>query len=174
VILRNIDSPCETGEQFTHVYNQYFSLVMRYIRTQHGTVHPEAEDIAQDIFSIIWRRRDRLLKLGPLEKYLYVMVRNRLLNEQRKAKRHRIWRQRQPGLRYTPAFELSGPRAERLWQAAVEALPASAQTAHLLRHQAGLKVHRVAKILGISQAGASRQIQEAERRIRGFLEARLM
>src|ERR1700722_10327720 len=94
---------------FTSMYTRYFPRVMEYIRIQHKKLHPEAEDIAQDIFLIIWRRRDRLLQIGPLDNYFFVMVKNRLLNDQKKSICRQQFRRQlpaDPSHAYAPQQEL--------------------------------------------------------------------
>ena len=166
------------NDHFAVLYTQHFPQVLQYIRFHNGTAHPEAEDIAQDIFLILWRRRDKLEEIGPLENYLFIMVKNRLINERKKAAvRERIWRQiKEESSKYTyaPRQELFCRKAERWLRAAIDSLPLSARTAYILRELHGLKVHKIARTMGISQAGASRKLQEAEKQIRLFIASQII
>jgi RNA polymerase sigma factor (sigma-70 family) len=163
---------------FTGLYKRYFPVVQQYIRIHSGTAHPEAEDIAQDIFLILWRRRDTLIRMSPLENYLFVMVRNRLLNETKKrSNRGRIWKEiaEAPVLFANVPYQHIDPRkAERWLQAAVDRLPPEPRATFVLRERHGLKVHEVASLMGLSPTGASRHLQQAEILIRSFLTRQLL
>jgi RNA polymerase sigma-70 factor (ECF subfamily) len=172
--------PPNEGDDFSILYKQYFPQVMQYIQFQNGTAHPEAEDIAQDIFLILWRRREKLFKIPPLELkyYLFVMVKNRLINESEKAiTRRRIWNQigeEPPKYAYTAHHELNDRRAERWLHSAIATLPPKRRTAYVLREQHGLKVHEIVALMGISQSGAFFLLQKAERQIRSFLARQII
>jgi RNA polymerase sigma factor (sigma-70 family) len=163
----------EDDVNFTALYRRYFPLVMQFVGIHSGPAHPDAEDIAQDIFLSVWRQRDRLLKIDPLEYYLFIMVKNRIINDTKKAgTRQRIRRQilQEPGgYAYGPHHEISSRKTERWWLAAIELLPPKPRTAYLLRELHGLKVYEIAALMGTSQAGTSRKLQEAEKRIKSFL-----
>lgn len=168
----------EEDVNFTTLYKRYFPLVMQFVSMQSGSTHPEAEDIAQDIFLVLWRQRDRLLKIDPLEYYLFIMVKNRIINDTKKAgTRRRIRRQipQQPAeYAYAPHHEIYSRKTERWWQAAIELLPPKPRTAYLLRELQGLKVYQIAALMGTSQAGTTRKLQEAEKSIRSFLARQIL
>jgi len=167
-------------DRFSILYKRLFPEIMNFIHLQSGKAHQEAKDIAQDIFLILWRRRDELLKIpaSELKFYLFVMVKNRLINEGKKTIiRRRIWRQigQEPSTHaYTAHHELYDRRAEWWLNAAIEALPPKRQTAYLLREHYGLKVYEIVSRMGISQSGACFLLQKARRQIRSFLDCQII
>ena len=168
----------EEDAKFTTLYKRYFPLVMQFVSIHSGPAHPNAEDIAQDIFLTIWRQRERLLKIDPLEYYLFIMVKNRVINDTKKAStRRRIRRQipKEPAeYAYAPHNEICTRNSERWWQAAIALLPPKPKTAYLLRELRGLKVYEIAKLMNTSQAGTSRKLQEAEQIIKSFLARQIL
>ena len=175
---QNLALPREENVEFTSLYKRYFPLVLEYIRVQSGTSRPDEQDIAQDIFLTIWRRRHRLLRIVPLENYLFIMVKNRLINEHKKrVVRRGFWK-----LEEAKAFdnfsvchqEIDPRKAERWLQAAVDALAPKPRTAYILRERHGLKVYEIAALMSISQAGTSRKLQEAEKNIKSFIACQMI
>jgi RNA polymerase sigma factor (sigma-70 family) len=167
-------------DHFKILYKQHFAEVMNFIHLQSGMAHPEAEDIAQDIFLILWRRREKLFKIPPseLKYYLFVMVKSRLINEAKKTVTRRRYlkqiEEERPTYAYTAHHELYDRRAERWLIAAIGALSPKRQTAYLLREQHGLKVYEIVSRMGISQSGACFLLQKAKRQIRSFLARQIM
>ena len=167
-------------DHFTTLYKQHFAEVMTFIHLQSGMAHPEAEDIAQDIFLILWQRREKLLKIPPseLKYYLFVMVKNRLINERKKAStRNRARKQieAEPSQHaYTSHHELYDRRTKRWLHSAISTMPPRPRTAYLLREQHGLKVKDIVALLGKPQSSTSRLLQEAEKHIHSFMARQIM
>jgi RNA polymerase sigma-70 factor (ECF subfamily) len=64
---------------FAEIYNRYKShlLLHAYRMLQDGE---EAKDLVQELFAIIWAKREELKISGSLDAYLYGAIKNRILN----------------------------------------------------------------------------------------------
>jgi RNA polymerase sigma factor (sigma-70 family) len=163
---------------FTSLYKRYFPLVLEYIRVQNGTSRPDEQDIAQDIFLTIWHRRQWLLRIVPLEYYLFIMVKNRLINEHKKRVVRRGFWKLEEAKTFDPfgaCYQDFDPRKTERWlHAAIDALPPQPRTAYMLRERQGSKVYEIAALMRTSQAGVSRKLQEAERNIKAYLSRQML
>ncbi|WP_316817659.1 RNA polymerase sigma-70 factor [Pedobacter nyackensis] len=64
---------------YTEVYNRYFDVL--YMHTRHKLTEPDdAKDVIQEAFTQLWNKRDGLMAINNLKAYLYVSVRNGILN----------------------------------------------------------------------------------------------
>lgn len=73
---------------FEKMHLRLKGAIERYVFYLTGKKH-ETEDIAQEIFIKLWNDWGRLaeMKMDELEDFIYVMVRNYIINEQRKSRR---------------------------------------------------------------------------------------
>ena len=66
-------------DAFKEIYDRYFDVVfihaMKRLRDKE-----EAQDVVQDVFSILWSRRHDITLTDSLPAYLFTAVRNRILN----------------------------------------------------------------------------------------------
>lgn len=70
---------CGDEASYTEIYNRYkgvlYSHAYKKLKNQH-----EADDILQDIFTNLWIKRDTFDSQNNLAGYLYVSLRNKILN----------------------------------------------------------------------------------------------
>jgi len=71
----------KSGDQaaFTEIYNRYKNLLYIHIFKRLGD-REETKDIIQELFSLLWHKRNELTLNASLSGYLYKSVRNRLIN----------------------------------------------------------------------------------------------
>jgi DNA-directed RNA polymerase specialized sigma24 family protein len=82
-----LEAMAKDNEQaFTTLYNANKSLVLKMIVALHEPKSHQTEDIMQDIFLTLWERRKKLVHIRAFECYLFIMVKNRLMTTQMKAK----------------------------------------------------------------------------------------
>ncbi len=69
----------EDKTAFKEVYERYFDVL--YVHA-YKRLHDkeEAQDVVQEIFTILWDKRESILLTTSLPAYLYTAVRNRILN----------------------------------------------------------------------------------------------
>jgi RNA polymerase sigma-70 factor (ECF subfamily) len=63
---------------FEHIFNEHWEPLYKIARAKLRS-HEEAEEVVQNIFSILWEKREKLL-ITNLSYYLNTALRNRILN----------------------------------------------------------------------------------------------
>ncbi|MEE1944198.1 RNA polymerase sigma-70 factor [Pedobacter sp. KR3-3] len=64
---------------YTAIYNRYFDVLYLHARKRLGD-NEEAQDLLQDLFAALWNKRAELQLKSNLKAYLYVAVRNKVLD----------------------------------------------------------------------------------------------
>jgi RNA polymerase sigma-70 factor (ECF subfamily) len=137
----------------------------------------EADDIAQDVFLMLWRRPGAWTPgQAAFTTWLYRVVANRCLDQ---ARRWRLRRWLPFGEAPEPADDSPGALAElagrdRLAAAAqaIRTLPERQRLALLLAVQGGRSNAEIATILGISEGAAEQLLVRARRTLRAVIEDR--
>jgi RNA polymerase sigma-70 factor (ECF subfamily) len=140
-----------------------------------------AEEVVQDTFLQIWRRRERFDASGAIVGYLYRAVRNRAIGHLRHQRVERQWHDRVTAQDASPTAavsahtvqpdeELQGTELAGAIERAVAALPPRCREAFLLRRQAGLSYAEIAETMGISSKTVEVQIGAALRSLRAALK----
>jgi RNA polymerase sigma-70 factor (ECF subfamily) len=134
----------------------------------------DAEEIAQDTFVVLWRRRtdDVRLVADSVAPWLIVTARNLALNRRRREKRLRARQEREVELP-----PLADPEAEVLAMAARNAVddalarldPLDAQIARLCLAD-GLSYAEAAGRLGVAHGAVRNRLSRARRRLRDLLD----
>lgn len=125
-----------------------------------------AEDVVQDAFVRVWRRRERLRDRGRLDGYLYAAVRNLALDQLR---RRRTRSEHQPKLAVKIVTSTPpGPDAERIDRALSE-LPPEQREVVVLRVHLGLSFPEVAERTGSPLGTVHSRYRYAMTQLRGRL-----
>jgi RNA polymerase sigma-70 factor (ECF subfamily) len=66
------------------IYQRYFATVASFV-ARHGGRHQGCEDLTQEVFVRVWRRRARYRPLGPVRNYLFGIAANVLRENQAKS-----------------------------------------------------------------------------------------
>jgi RNA polymerase sigma-70 factor (ECF subfamily) len=134
-----------------------------------------AEDVVQEVFVALWRRRSSLPEVDLLPAYLHRAVRNRALNHLRHERRAGQWlAANDPNPAVEPEVEVrleEGALADALRQALAALSPRGREVFLLSRHQ-GLTYQQIAHTLGISVKTVETQMGRALRALRQRLTAR--
>jgi RNA polymerase sigma-70 factor (family 1) len=64
---------------FACLYRRYFSEIKTYV-LRYVKLEAHAEDICQEIFLIIWGKRNELVTIGSFRAFLFTMARNQAFN----------------------------------------------------------------------------------------------
>lgn len=65
---------------YSLIYELYWSVLLQHaIRMLRD--EDEAKDVVQDVFTMLWAKRDELYLSGPLSAFLYASLRNKILNQ---------------------------------------------------------------------------------------------
>jgi len=158
--------------RFEDLYRLHYAGLVAFARGYAGDLSV-AEDVVQDVFLAIWRRRDELELSGNVRTYLYSAVRNAALDRLKHADvvlRHRT----RATIALTPAsrpadeavrhHELAGAI-----EAAVQQLPERSREAFLMSRDGGLSYAEIAEVLGVSVKAVEASISRALRALRDQL-----
>lgn len=133
-----------------------------------------AEEVAQDVFLELWRRRESLVVQESLRAYLFRSVRNRALNHLRHG---RVQRDAAPYVAREEATPASAPSrmAEREIEAAVRdavaALPAPVRQVFEMSRTHHMKYDEIAASLGVSVKTVEARMGKALKELRVRLAA---
>jgi RNA polymerase sigma-70 factor (family 1) len=154
---------------FERFYGQYFIRLFRFC---YALVHEKgaAEEIANDVFLSLWKRRDRLSTIEKPEVYLYVSAKNHCLNHLRRHRRTAtidLDNLREDALQFQADPESLLIRAETMNRvlAAIDCLPPKCKLIFQLVKQEGLKYKEVARVLDISVKTVEAQLAIAVKKI---------
>ncbi len=153
-------------------------LMKRYERSVLNAIYrflgdpDRAQELAQDVFFTVYQQRDRYQPRAKFSTWLFRIVKNRCLNEQR-----RLWR-RQPlettdaALEFpdsqTPNPDTAVMRKEtdRAINTALQSLPEKQRLAFVLSRTEGLSYREVAEALDVSVAACESLIHRARLALR--------
>lgn len=164
----------EGDEQaFRALYNHYspriYSFGMHLTRNA-----PLAEELVQDVFEKLWRRRTSLDGLDNPTAYIRAMVRNTANNQLRRMAHERLILQRlaKEDARQEPSAEndLDQQRFRKVWQQAIDSLPPRVKEVYLLSRTENLKNAEIAQRLGISIYTVKEYLKKALAVIRETLD----
>ena len=156
-------------QAFEQLYRQYFIRLFRFC---HAIVHEKgpAEEIANDVFLSLWKRRETIAAVENLEVYLYVAAKNHCLNHLRRRNPRPsidINDLSDEALRFQPDPEslLIGAETLKKVVAAIDRLPPKCRLIFKLIKEDGLKYKDVARLLDLSIKTVEAQLAIAVRRI---------
>jgi RNA polymerase sigma-70 factor (family 1) len=147
-----------------------YSFVLR-----HTSVKEIAEEIVQDIFTQIWQTRESLAEIRNFRTYLYVISRNRMLNEIKKMVRERKQYQQWVNTIATTGEENTGEIEQQhsLVDMAINSLPPQQLKVWTLNRRQGLTYQQIATEMNISRETVKTYLQHANASITKYISARL-
>jgi RNA polymerase sigma-70 factor (family 1) len=154
---------------FEKVYRQYFIRLFRFC---FSIVHQKeaAEEIVNDVFLYLWKRREQSGDIRNLEAYLYIATKNLSLNYLRDNHfLHVVDISEQIGqyikLEVTPGSMMESAETIRQMQKAIDELPPRCKLIFKLIKEDGLKYKDVATLLNISVKTVEAQLAIAMKKI---------
>ena len=157
-------------EAFEKLYYHYYKRLKRFAMAI--VKNPEsAEEIASDVFMILWKSRTRLLEIENLNNYLYIAVRNLSLRQISKSQKINTFSIDDidfdliPSYEHNPEQSLLNNELIRHMERAIEALPSRCKTIYKLVKQDGLKYKEIAVILHLSVKTIDAQMAIATKKI---------
>ena len=131
----------------------------------------DAEDIIQEVFLSLWRRRKDLRLTGPLTAYLHASVKFRAISyiEKNITRRHYLDALNRTAANKTPLSPetlLQVKEALELIRATIGNMPPKTREVYTLSRQEGLSHREIATRLGISEETVKKHIQNALRLLR--------
>lgn len=159
----------EDETAYKEIYERYFDVlyIHAYRRVQN---REEAQDIVQEIFTILWDKRESILLTTSLAAYLYTAVRNRILNiishqqvvaSYAQSLQHFI----DHGICQTDHLARENQLIAMI-EKEIAALPPKMQEIFALSRKAYLSHREIAAELGISEQTVKKQVNNALRILR--------
>jgi RNA polymerase sigma-70 factor, ECF subfamily len=159
---------------FRELHAPLCEVVDTYVRSQ-----AVAEEIVQDVFFIVWMRREKLPSAG-LRAYLFTAARNRALIHLRHrsvVRRWSLWVDSRPDVAgvapAAPSADVALGDQERrsALRAAIDRLPPRARLALVLQQDHHMSLKEIASAMGISVKGVEKLLSTAKTRLRELLAA---
>lgn len=163
---------------FDAIFRQWYEPV---VRVANRIVHePQvAEELAQDLFLELWRRRDQFPDGSSIPGYLMQGARNRALNHLRHLQVQKKTQVFVEALSEPVVHADAGAHANELDEAireAIAALPPRSREVFLLSRERNLRYAEIAEQLGVSvkavEANMSRALRQLRERLAPFLGRR--
>lgn len=134
-----------------------------------------AEDLVQDVFVQVWLKRAELPKIGQFGDWLFIVARNRVLNELQKRSREAPFTESLleyfQDQRRTPEQIFLQREAGRLIHESIERLAPQQQAVYRMSREQGMSHEAIADALGISKNTVHNHLTQALRNMRAYLES---
>lgn len=153
-------------EAFDALYNQFVGKVHNFIKKISGD-NTIAEDITQEVFIKLWRRREELDPDLNIESWLFVCSKNLFLNEMRH-RRHQDDFSAEIKRTAIPAAESTMDQvlyhlAEQSLADTIRSMPPQQQKIFLLSKFQGLSAAEIASMMSISERTVENQLYQARK-----------
>ncbi len=155
---------------FDHYTPQLFTFVEKLTKSK-----ADAEEIVQDTFIKIWTHREMLPGIEKPGHYLYVIARNKALDNIRKAARDQrlldqVWANISTAADNTLENELRSREYYQLIDQALRRLPEQKQRVFQLSRMEGLSHLEISQRLGLSKSRVNNILVESLKHVKSFLE----
>ncbi|MBO9632372.1 MAG: RNA polymerase sigma-70 factor [Chitinophagaceae bacterium] len=157
-------------DAFTTLFNHYWPRIYSsmLVISKSPVV---AEDIAQEIFTRLWKDREKAADIRDLSAYLFIAARNNVLNRLSKMDVESAWQQymihKEPG----KSDQVTYRELDQLVQQGVQQLPPQQQRAFSLSRMQGLTHEQIAAEMQISRATVKEHIVKALASLRQHLRS---
>lgn len=153
-------------ERFTEIYEHHYASVLAYCGRRLNRA--EAEEVANEVFVVLWRRIDKFDEEEPLAwlySVAYKSVANRYRGEKRKARLSDRLFSLPAGEPIRPEDIVIRREQDRLIVEAITRLRPTDQQVLRLAAWEGLPASGIAKVIGCSPAAAEQRLHRAKKRL---------
>lgn len=165
-----------SGDQlaYTEIFERYSRLLVAHAYRLLGD-KDEAGDVVQDVFMVLWQNGSSLELKTSLSSYLYVAVRNRVLNRMSHAKV--VAKYADSILEFMENVNIASDEVflakelEKLIESEIAALPEKMREVFLMRKEQELSYVEISERLGISDKTAKQQVHNAVKILRGKINS---
>ncbi|MBO9732662.1 MAG: RNA polymerase sigma-70 factor [Chitinophaga sp.] len=153
---------------FHHYADRIYGVAYTYTKSAHLS-----EEIVQDVFVKIWLKRAALPTVKNIADYIFIIARNRILNELRRLRLEKdylrqLLSEEAQGLR-SPESEYVLKESRGLIINAINNLPPQQKVIYQLNQLHGIKLGEVALQLGLSRNTVRNHLSRATQSIREYL-----
>ena len=152
------------------LYRRVYPALLLYAVSYAGDRHDFlAEDCVQDAIFQAWQRRERFDSVGTLKSFLYISIRNEIINLTKKTQaKERYVSQLEDGIFFRNS--VIDQETQLLLYNAIHALPGREREVFELCCVEGMKTAEVAERLGVSESTVKKTKARALELLRGRLE----
>lgn len=151
-------------QAFTEIYNRYKGVLFVHAYRMLENAE-EAQDVIQDLFTVLWSRRSEIVLTGSLSSYLYAAVKNRILDQMARDKTRDRYIDSLAGFieegEYITDHQLRENELSRLIEKEVALLPPKMRQIFELSRLNNLSHKEIAKEMNISDKTVKKQISNA-------------
>lgn len=174
VYLRSIASGDWTA--YKDLFNRYLPRLTYYLRPlTHGS-NVDCRDVIQDIFLVVWEKRESLYVIKSFDQYLFRMARNRFLDllrkEQRENKLHERYASVRPAGVSTPDDDLLCQQFHEKAAEAIRNLSPKLREVFLMSNQEDMTLDEIAARLMLAKDTIKKRLWTANTRIKEYLRVR--
>lgn len=159
-------------EVFQKLYTNFGGRLYHYVLVLTAD-EAVAEDIVQEIFLNVWRKRKLLKRVNNFNAYLHVMGRNLIMNYRNKRRREKDFLQQQKEQVQHCFTDTNGSELARFMAEAVADLPLRQRQVYTLKNELNWKRAEIAKALDISVCTVKAHLQKAAQAVRAYVELRI-
>lgn len=156
------------GKAFEILYNRYRPLLIGAAEKKLRSMH-RAEDLVQDLFLSVFKRRHNLEITGSFAAYIFTALRFRIFNEMRSAlirEKYMHWLVNATDQQVEICSTVEARFLNRQINRAVEELPHKCRTVFVLSREQSLTYPSIAAQLSISVSTVEKHIVKALKRVR--------
>ena len=147
---------------FYHYYPRLKRYLVRYIKSE-----TSAEDMAMEVLTKLWQKKEALRDSNTFENYLFTMARNRMINQLRvKINEWLSLENLVEGAANESYDPLLLKELENVYHESVAVLPVQRRTIFMLHRNENLTYKEIAHQLGISPKTVENQLSAALKQLR--------
>ncbi|HEY0175647.1 MAG TPA: sigma-70 family RNA polymerase sigma factor [Pedobacter sp.] len=153
---------------FEVAFKQHSELLYRYAYRKTNSIDI-SKDLVQESFFTLWDKQDKFPEADQILPYLYVILKNKILNQYKKSNIHlkyAISVAKQIPVQEDSSDQLLNKELESIVKEEVGNMPARMQEIYLLKKDDGISVREIAEKLDISEQTVKNQLQNAYNRIK--------
>lgn len=157
---------------FSQIYSRYWDKMYVVARKRLDDAI-EAEEIVQDVFCNLWRRRAGFELHKGFNNYFAVAVKfeviNRLQKRSRTQRFEKDWSNEVTEVDQSTQDQLSFNELQQLLELTVKSLPEKCQLVFRLKHEAGYSQKQIAETMDISEKTVEAHLSKARKTIKNNL-----
>jgi RNA polymerase sigma factor (sigma-70 family) len=170
LLLETVAGGDETA--FYRLYTTYLPVVHQYIGKYLDFSQPNVEEVAQEIFLKIWKRKETLIVIRHFDKFLFTVARNSLTDHFRSIKAGQVKNRALADSWIPPQY----PAEEKvmtleylaLTEKALEQMPERRRQIFELRTLQELSLEEIANSLNMSISGVHQNLQKAVKFMKNY------
>ena len=162
---------------FTEIYNRYWKQVLYYAAQKTGDI-AVAEDIVQDVFVSLWKRKTELVISSEFKHYLIVSIKYRVLRVLSQQRTKRLAEESNM-LNYDMLDDstqqyLDFDELQTALQELIGKLPEKTALIYRMNKEEGMSHREIAKEMGMSEKAVNANLVRTKKVLRAGLHAFLM